>query len=179
MKYLILLFLAHFMFTITVHSQNKEQRIAVIRQMYSEAQSLIQNKKEVKCSNGNSPNYESLNPESEKIKFDQPMKKCTLPKFYTVYEASFRGFHWYENIFIYLKSGKVFFAYFESGGEGCEKTDRVYLDEMGNIIRYLEKTENCEENNGSKELKDKESIIGIKNKILSKIKEIETSIDKK
>lgn len=179
MKNLILLLLVNCSFTIAVKSQTKEQRIDVIRKMYTEAQRLIQDNKEAKCSKGNKPNYESFNPESEKVKFDQPMKKCILPKNYTVYEASFNGYHWYENIFIYLKKEKVFFVFFKSGGEGCETEDRIYFDEMGNIIRYLEKTANCEENNISKEITDKQSLTRIKNEIDSKIKEIETSIFKK
>lgn len=163
---------------ITAFGQTTEERIGKIRKMYAEAQAFLKNTASLKCANGKSFIYESFDPNSEKIKFDQFASICGLPKGYQYYNGRFRGYDWMTNYEIYLLNGKVFFAYIEFRVESCTNETRLYYNELGSIIRYLEKTERCEEDDGSREIKDKNKIKSTEDDIVSTISKIQNMIKK-
>lgn len=163
----------------TASAQSVESRVSTIRKMYAEVQGILKNTSSIKCLNGKTVTYESLNEESDKIKFDQIATKCDLPKGYQYYKGEFTGYEWYSKYYIYLLNNKPFFVLIEFGGEGCTINSRLYYNEEGKIIKYLESKENCEEGNGTKDIKDKKHFEALEKDIFENIVKIQGMIKKK
>lgn len=143
-------------------SQTTEERVAKIRKMYAEAQTFLKNSASAKCSTGKSILYFGEGPEElQNVEFrvDQNSSICNLPKGYQYLKGRFKGFDWLNNYEIFLLNGKVFFAYIEKAvAESCTTETRLYYNEFGYIVKYLEKTTGCEEDDGSREIKNKDEI---------------------
>lgn len=159
--------------------QSVETRVGAIRKMYAEVQAILKNTSSSKCTNAKWDTYEALNEESDKIKFNQIVTKCDLPKGYQYYKAEFTGYEWYTRDYIYFFNGKPFFVLIEFRGEGCSIISRLYYNESGNIIKYLESKENCDEGNGSKEIKDKKQFEDLEKQILSDVIKIQSKVKNK
>lgn len=149
-------------FQINVSGQTTEERVAIIRKMYAEVQTFLKNSASVKCSNEKSIFYFGEGPEElQNIEFrvDQNTSICNLNKGYQYLKGRFKGFDWLDNYEIFLFKGKVFFAYIERAlVESCSMETRLYYNESGYVIKYLEKTTGCEEDAGSREIKNKDKI---------------------
>lgn len=147
---------------INVTGQTTQERVAMIRKMYAEVQTFLKNSASAKCSNGKSILYFGEGPEElQNVEFrvDQNTSICNLPKGYQYLKGRFKGFDWLNNYEIFLLNGKVFFAYIERAVvESCSMETRLYYNESGYIIKYLEKTTSCEEDDGSREIKNKDKI---------------------
>lgn len=161
--------------------QTTEDRVVKVRKMYAEVQALLKNNTSSKCSTGKSFLYQGEGPEElQNIEFrvDQAASVCNLLKGYQYHNGRFKGYDWLNKYEIYLLNGKVFFAYIEFTAESCSKETRLYFNELGYIVKYLEKTAGCEEDDGSREIKDKNKIRSAESDIRDTISKIQDIVKK-
>jgi len=151
-------------------SQNKEERINEIKKMYAEVNDRLKKPKE--CVSNKIIEYEGFDENSEKFPFDQFAEVCKLNNNYKTLSASFNGYEWNCNMSYYLKNDIPFFVLMSTGAEGCISEYRIYLDINGEIIKLLEKSNDCDGNSPktNKEVINENQLANIK-KILIENKE--------
>ncbi len=153
MKYsIIIFFLANSIFT-SCYSQDNSSRILEIKKMYGEVTKLSNSNISKQCKKGKMTNYEGFDPSSEKMPFEQTAELCHISKDYITYHAKFCGYEWISDKIYYLKNNKIFFVFISSGSEACSNEYRVYYDLNENIIKILNKSNDC---NGDSPLKSSE-----------------------
>lgn len=135
-----------FLFTIPLlsFSQDYSVRIQEIKKMYTDIIQLEKIEGFDKCKTGDKITYEGFSPESEQMPFKQISKKCDFSGHYTIYIGEFIGYEWDEKIIYYYENEKLFFVFIEQGAEACASEYRVYYDLNGNIIKVLQKSNDCD-----------------------------------
>lgn len=145
-------------------SQNSEARVQEIKKMYAEAQQLQKAENAANCKTEVKTTYESFDAKSEKIPFEQSAKSCELAKGYKVISADLKGYEWGRKWFFYYKDTKLFFVFNTGGAEACYSEYRIYYDNNGGVIKLLEKSNNCDgaeatKNTELKNDKDKKTVL--------------------
>lgn len=125
-------------------SQDNTARIQEIKTMYTE---IIQLEKSIdsskQCKTGKKINYEGFGDNSEKYPFEQSASKCTLTKGYSTLTGNFSGYEWGDKTIFYYKNDLLFFVFAEAGAESCFSEYRIYYDSKGIPIKILEKSNDC------------------------------------
>jgi hypothetical protein len=124
-------------------SQDNAARIQEIKTMYSEIVELQKNTDQKQCKTGKKTTYESLESSTTGFPFEQTAEKCTLKNNYSIIKGNFKGYEWGNDIFFYYKNNNLFFVYSEGGAESCYSEYRIYYDIKGNVIKILEKSNDC------------------------------------
>lgn len=110
-----------------------------IRKWYSEVQSIGMKN----CSSKTYTVYETagFDASGKPIKYphDQTIQRCNLSTTYSLYDGSFTGDHWGQNVKVYLKNNKIFFVFITGGGEGYSYEERYYCNEDEKIIKELKR----------------------------------------
>ena len=153
MKYLIIVILIINTAFTNCFSQENSARILEIKKMYGEVIKLSSSITSKNCKTGKVTNYEGFDESSEKMPFEQTAEYCNVSVDYTTYKAKFCGYEWSNETIFYLKGNKVFFVFMSSSSEACTNEYRIYYDLNGNVIKILNKSNDC---NGDKPVKSSE-----------------------
>ena len=157
MKYSIIFFFLTNFICVNCYSQDSASRILEIKKMYGEVIKLSNTNTSKQCKKGKTINYEGFDQSSKKMPFEQTAELCHISKEYTTYNAKFSGYEWESDEIYYLKDNKIFFVFMVTGSASCSNEYRVYYDANENIIKILNKSNDC--NGGSpinsSEIKDK------------------------
>jgi hypothetical protein len=126
-------------------SQSPEQkaRITDIKRMYQE----VNNAQKVHCENDTTYIYDSFDPGDptiEKSPFPQIAEKCELTNGYSILKGVFTAYESYMEFNYYYYNNQLFFVFISSGGESCLSEDRYYFDINQNIIKYINKSNDCD-----------------------------------
>lgn len=151
-------------------AQDFSKRIQAIKKMYTEAVNL-EKQDAVKCKSSKKTVYDKPYTES----FEHTAKKCEYTNGYTIITGKFPLHEAGENYTYYFKNNQLFFIFSFYGAECCIQEDRLYFDTTGNVIKILEKDNGCDCNaelSDNIEIKDKTHKKEIKDKALSRLKEI-------
>jgi hypothetical protein len=135
-------------------------KIKEIKSSYAEIQVIgLKN-----CKNESYIEYETNYTTQEKQPFTQTISSCKINNIFVVKTGNFSGDHWYSNISIYYKNGKIFFVFEEGGGEGQTYETRYYCDSEERIIQQLhrESERNANLNGPQAEIKENLQNIFIK-----------------
>jgi hypothetical protein len=136
-----------------LYSQDNSGRILEIKKMYGDIIKLSAEITTKQCKSGKVINYESFDENSEKMPFEQVAELCTISKDYTTYKSNFCGYEWRNETIYYLNDNKIFFVLIASNAEACSNEYRIYYDIAGNIIKILNKANDCD---GEKPIKSSE-----------------------
>ena len=157
MKYSIIFFFLTNFICVNCYSQDSASRILEIKKMYAEVIKLSNTNTSKQCKKGKTINYEGFDQSSKKMPFEQTAELCNISKEYTTYNEKFSGYEWESDEIYYLKDNKIFFVFMVTGSASCSNEYRVYYDANENIIKILNKSNDC--NGGSpinsSEIKDK------------------------
>ena len=155
-------------------AQNTSIRIQEIKKMYAEAIDL-EKQGSIKCKSEKKTAYDK--PYTEP--FEHTVKKCEYNNGYTILKGNFPLHESGETYVYYFKNNQLFFVLCTNGAECCNQEDRLYFDAKGNIIKILERNNNCDCNaelGSNTDVTDKTYKKEIKDKAMSRLKEIRTML---
>jgi len=139
-----------------VFAQDNNARITEIKKMFGEAIQLENSGDSTACKTGAKTIYQGFDDSSEKMPFKHSCKVCTYSGGYKIYTGDFNGYEWFSKSIFYFKDDRLFFVFSEGGAESCAWEYRIYYDQKGNVIKILEKSNDCtgEVPDKSQEIKD-------------------------
>jgi hypothetical protein len=140
---IVLLFNIHNSLFAQNQTAAQKARITDIKRMYQE----VNNATKVSCEEDSTIFYDSLdpsNPDLEKFAFTNTAEKCELSGGYSVLKGLFNGYEYYSEYIYYYYYNQLFFVFVSSGAESCLSEERYYFDTNQNIIKYLNKSNDCD-----------------------------------
>jgi hypothetical protein len=167
MKYLIIVILIINSAFTNCFSQENSARILEIKKMYGEVIKLSNSITSKNCKTGKVTDYQGFDENSEKMPFEQKAEYCNVSADYSTYKAKFSGYEWSTETVFYLKGNKIFFVFMSSNSEACSNEYRIYYDLNRNVIKILNKSNDCDGDKPlkSSEIQDKAEIKSIINEV--------------
>ena len=140
---IVLLFNIHNSLFAQNQTAAQKARITDIKRMYQEVNSA----QKISCDMDTTYIYDSFNPTDptiEKRPFPQSAEKCEFSGGYTLLKGVFTGYESYMEYQYYYFHNQLFFVFASAGGEACLTEDRYYFDTNENIIKYINKNNDCD-----------------------------------